>query len=318
MTKTHHEEMNRLGAMIEGDYRPPPRDPFDIGLDRLFGGISGVPLPSDTFALGFGLTLRRTYAKLTAPYILAFAPPPKLSAPSPGPWAAVGEKSLVVLVELELAGEAALGFDRLNTLWFVVALLRLKLALPVKMPVLADRPFQRIPDDTDRANVFPVEIQLQQLLTAPPDKLPTAADFEWLRDNLFAASELMKDPVFHRSFQTLDGAIHTQNAGAGIVIAWAAIETLIRPGNTRITERVCRSLAAYLNPPGSDRDRAFTTIERCYAARGGAVHAGTPPEAEQFHTAFRLARSALLRSIERRERPDIDVLLEAWRTKVVA
>jgi hypothetical protein len=315
MTGTPHEEMDRLEAMIEGDYRPPSRDPFDIESDRLFGGISGVPVPADDFPLGHGLIIRRTYAKLTAPYILAFAPPPKPSAPNPGPWAAVGEKSLVILAELELDGEPTLGFDRLNTLWFVVALLRLKLALPVKMPILSDRPFQRIPDDTDRANIFPVELQLQQLLTAPPANVPSAADFEWLRDNLFAASELMKDPVFHRSFQTLDGAIHTQNAGAGIVIAWAAIETLIRPGNTRITERICRSLAAYLNGPGPDRDRAFATIERCYAARGGAVHAGNPPEAEQFHTAFRLARSALLLTIERRERPDIDELLEAWRMK---
>jgi hypothetical protein len=185
------------------------------------------------------------------------------------------------------------------------------------MPILSDRPLQRIPDDTERANVFPVEVQLQQLKTAPSSQ-PSLTDFEWLRDNLFAASELMKDPVFNRSFQTLDGGVHSQNAGAGIVIAWAAIETLIRPGSTRITERVCRALAAYLNGPGSERDRAFTYIERCYAARGGAAHAGTPPEAEQFHTAFRLARSALLRSIERRERPDIEVLLEAWRTKAVA
>lgn len=69
MTKTLPEEMDRLEAMIEGDYRPPPRDPFDMETDRLFGGISGVPVPSDDFPLGHGLILRRTYAKLTAPYI---------------------------------------------------------------------------------------------------------------------------------------------------------------------------------------------------------------------------------------------------------
>lgn len=314
MANLLHEEMDRLEAIIEGDYQAPVRDPFDIDTDRLFGGISGVLSPAEEFSLGYGLTFRRTYAKLTAPYILAFAPPPKPSAPSPGPWAAVGEKSLTMNVELELAGEAKLGFSRINTLWFVVALMRLKMALPIKMPVLSDRPLQTVPENTERANVFPVEVQLQQLLTAPVTK-PSNADFEWLRDNLFAAAELMKDPVFNRAFQTLDGGVHSQNAGAGIVIAWASLETLLRPGNARITERVCRALAAYLNDPGPERDRAFTYIERCYAARGGAAHAGTPPEAEQFQTAFRLARSALLRSIERRKRPDIEFLLEAWRTK---
>lgn len=317
MTKIAPDELDRLEAIAKGDYCPPRKDPFDIETDRLYGGLSGVTLPDAAFDLGFGLTMRQTYSKLTLPYILAFAPPSKPTAPSPGPWAPVGEKSLVMAIELELDGDGVLGFDRINTLWFVVALLRLKVALPIKMPVLSDRPFQRIAADTERANVFPVEVQLQQLSTAPPTE-PSLSDFEWLRDNLFAASELMKDPVFNRSFQTLDGGVHSQNAGAGIVIAWAAIETLIRPGNTRITERVCRALAAYLNGPGPARDRAFTYIERCYAARGGAAHAGTPPEAEQFQTAFGLARSALLRSIECQERPDIEVLLEAWRTKAVA
>lgn len=315
MIKAIHEEVDRLGAIIEGDYRPPSRDPFDMGRDPLFGGISGISVPPNDFPLGYGLTLRSTYAKLTAPYILAFASPPKPSAPSPGPWAAVGERSLVMLAELELNGKPVLGFDRINTLWFVVALLRLKLALPVMMPVLSDRSLQRIPDDTARANILPVEIQLQQVLRHRPEKPSPAADLEWLRCNLFAASELMKDPVFNRSFQTLDGAVHTQNAGARIVTAWAAIETLIRPGNSRITDRICRSLAAYLNAPGPGRDKAFTSIERCYAARGGAVHAGSPPEAEQFHTAFQLARAALILTIERRELPHIERLLEAWRSK---
>lgn len=316
MAKITSDELDRLEAIANGYYRPPPKDPFNIETDRLYGGLSGVALPDAVFDLGFGLTMRQTYSKLMLPYILAFARPAKPTAPSPGPWASVGEKSLVMTIELELDGEGGLGFDRMNTLWFVVALLRLKVSLPIKMPILSDRPLQRIPDDTERANIFPVEVQLQQLRTAPPSE-PSLADFEWLRDNLFAAAELMKDPVFNRSFQTLDGGVHSQNAGAGIVIAWAAIETLIRPGNTKITERVCRALAAYLHGPGPERDRAFTHIERCYAARGGAAHAGTPPEAEQFHTAFRLARSALLRSIQRRERPDIEVLLEAWRTKAV-
>lgn len=246
MARTTHEEMDRLEAIIKGEYRPPPRDAFDPRTDRLFGGISGVPVPAGDFCLGHGLTLRRTYAKLTAPLILAFAPPPTPSAPSPGPWAAVGEKSLVVLAELEMEGQATLGFDRINTLWFVVALLRLKLALPIAMPVLSDRPFHLVPYDADKANIFAVEVQFQQLLTASPDREPSRENFDWLRENLLAASELMTDSVFRRSFQTLDGAIQSPNAGAGIVSAWASLETLIRPGNTRITERICRSLAAYL------------------------------------------------------------------------
>ena len=308
-------DLARLKSLASGTYTPPPRDEFDIAAHRLFGGISGVPLPVETFDLGFGLTLRRTYAKVTAPFVMSFAPPPTPTAPSPGPWAALAEKSLLILTEIELAGDApSLGFDRLNTLWFVVALLRLKLALPAKMPVLSDRSMQDIPAATERANIVPIELQLQQLLTAPPAN-PALSDFEWVRDNLQAASDLMKLPTFNRAFQTFDSAVHAQTSGAGIVTAWASLETLIRPGSGRITDRLCRALAAYLEPPGPGRDRAFTSISNCYQARGGAAHAGAIPEAEEFHTAFRLARAAIVASIEAQAMPNIDALLLAWTAK---
>lgn len=115
--------------------------------------------------------------------------------------------------------------------------------------------------------------------------------------------------------QTLDEAVAIQNPGAGIVIAWAAIETLIRPGAQRITDRVSRALAAYLHPPGPARDRAFGKVVESYGARGGAMHAGSPPEAEQFHAAFRFARAAVMRAIERRTMPDIEELLGQWQTR---
>jgi hypothetical protein len=207
-----------------------------------------------------------------------------------------------------------LGFDRLNALWFVVALLRLRLALPLQMPVLADRALQEVPANVEAANLLPVELNLSQLLTAPP-RIPTAADLAWVRENIVAASELMKERTFNRALLTLDEAVAIQNPGAGIVIAWAAIETLIRPGAQRITDRVSRALAAYLHPPGPSRDRAFGEIVESYGARGGAAHAGALPEAQQFHAAFRLARSAVMRAVESAELPDVEVLLEKWRTK---
>jgi len=105
------------------------------------------------------------------------------------------------------------------------------------------------------------------------------------------------------------------NLSAGIVIAWAAIETLLRPGSQRITERVSRGLATYLHPPGSDRDRAFGEIVKSYEARGGAVHAGAQPEAKQFQTAFRLAQATLRTAIELGELPDIELLLKRWRAR---
>ncbi len=308
-------EINRLKAIAEGTYVAPPKARFDLQTADLFGGISGFSLPVERFELLPGLTLSRTYAHLIAPFIMAFSPPEKPHSPHPGPWAALREGGLTILVEIKLdAGVAPLSFDRLNTLWFVVALLRLRLALPLQMPVLIDRALREVPANVEVANLLPIEMNLTGLFTASP-RVPTKADLEWVSDHIAAAAELMKEPAFNRAFLTLDQAVAIQSPGAGIVIAWAATETLIRPGAKRITERISRAVAAYLHPPGPHRDRAFSEVVKSYGARGGAVHAGCPPEAQQFQAAFRLARAAVTRAIELRRVPDIEELLEQWQTR---
>lgn len=309
------QELERLRSLAEGTDSPPHRDRFDIHTDRLFGAITGFELPMMHASLGHGLHLRQTYTRLIVPMLLAFDKPARPGAPHPGPWAALGEQGQDLTVELELEPDApSLGFDRPNTHWFVVALLRLKLALPLRMPVLADRPIRDIATAVETGNVVPVELHLERLLPAPT-RTPAVSDIEWVAENLDHAARLMKEPIFNRAFQALDRAIHTQAAEAGVVIAWASIETLIRPGSNRITERVCRALAAFLHEPGPERDRAFNQISASYLARGGAAHAGQALPSEEYQTAFGLARAALLQSVENRELPEIESLLAKWKAK---
>lgn len=306
---------DQLDAIMSGEYPPSAQARFDIDTADLYGGIAGFPLPLQRFEILPGLTLSRTYAHLIAPLLVAFSPPEKKGTPHPSPWASLNERVLTILVEVTLNAKAApLSFNRLNTLWFVVALLRLRLMLPLQMPVLADRPFQRVPDDVMVANLFPVELNLSQRSIAARGKA-TEEDLIWLRENIVTADGLMRNPVFNRAVQTFDAAIALQHSGAGIVIAWASIEILIRPGSRQITERVCRALAAHLYTPGPGRDRAFAKIAACYQARGGAAHAGMIPEEEQFYSAFHLARAALLKTIEEGFLPNVDLLLERWRTR---
>jgi hypothetical protein len=308
------KDFDRLRAVAEGTYVPPAKAPFDLKCDALYGGVSGLTLPMDEFELASGLSLASTYAHVMAPFLMAFAPPPRISAPHPGPWASLYGRGLNILAEVRLAaGAKPLRFDRLNTLWFVVALLRLRLAQPLQIPVLADRALGDVPSDVERSNLLPVELDLSRPVTAPV-RAAKEADLVWLAEHLDAADLLMTDPVFNRAFRTLDHAVAIENAGAGIVIAWAAIESLLRPGSQRITERISRALAAYLHPPRAGRDRAFASIVKSYEARGGAAHAGRIPEAKQFQTAFQLARAAFLKTIEEDRLPDIEVLLERWRT----
>jgi len=195
-----------------------------------------------------------------------------------------------------------------------VALLRLRLSQPLQVVLLADRALNTVPSDVERANLLPMELDLSRPITAPR-RAVTPADLQWIKDHISSADTLMTVPEFNRAFRTLDQAVAISNPGAGIVIAWAAIEALFRPGSQRITDRISRALATHLHPPGSARDRAFAVIVKSYEARGGAAHAGRSPEAKEFQTALQLARAAFIATIEAGQLPDTDALLSRWQGK---
>jgi hypothetical protein len=291
-------DLDRLKTIALGSYAPPPKAKFRLETDALFGGVFGLKLPCAEFWIMPGLSFASTYAHVMQQFIMAFGPPERPTAPHPGPWASLHGRGFDITAEVRLeAGCAPLGFDRLNTLWFVVALLRLRLAQPIQMPVLADRPLNTVSATVELSNLLPVELDGTRMLTESVGQVDED-DLSWLSHHIAAAAGLIAQPIFNRAFQTLDQAVAINNPGAGMVIAWAAIETLLRPGSQRITERLSRGLAAYLHPPGSGRDRAFGEIVKSYEARGGAAHAGAQPEAEQFQTSFRLARLAIVTAIE--------------------
>ena len=145
--------------------------------------------------------------------------------------------------------------------------------------------------------------------------LATDTDLAWVRDNIVGASALMKDPHFNRAFQAFDGSRHISSRAAGIVISWAFIETLLRPGNKQITDRICRALAAYLYPSGSERDRGFTRIRESYGARGGIAHASAGLCADEFDVVTEMARRALMKTVEVGHIPNIGLLLRGWAEK---
>ena len=53
----------------------------------LYGGISGCELDIERFELGEGVILSKTFAHLTAPFLMAFAPPGP-EGYHPAPWSA--------------------------------------------------------------------------------------------------------------------------------------------------------------------------------------------------------------------------------------
>ena len=283
----------------------------------LFGGLAGAALGVEEFEVREGLVLRRTYAHVMSPYILAFGRPERPGAHHPAPWKSTGGTSFDVEIELALAQDVRpTGFDRLNTLWWTLALLRLCTGAALRMPVVCDTSFADVGHSPVEPVLWPIEMLPRQLVTvAHPPTVVAEEHLLWVRDVFGADAALMNDEPFGRAFETFDGVIWAHSAGSAIVTTWAALETLIRPGRHQIAKRLASSLAAFLEPPGPERDRLFQRLTSLYEARGGSAHASRSPDGQHLMSSFDIARRSFMACMDRRERPNADDLHEMWRLK---
>lgn len=211
-------------------------------------------------------------------------------------------------IQIEVALELDVrptGFDRLNTLWWTLALLRLYTGAVLRMPIMSSMSFSTASTSAEAPLFWPVETQSQQLVTDPdPPDVISEEHLVWLRSAFSQGAMMMNNRAFNRAFQTLDSVIWAHSTGSAIVMIWAALETLIAPGQKNITKKMASSLAALLELPGPKRDRMFQLIVKLYKARGSSAHASQSPEVEQLMSSFLIARRTFVTCINRNEVPN--------------
>ena len=282
----------------------------------LFGGLAGARLGVDKFEVCKGLVLRRTYAHVMSPYILAFQKPERPGSHHPGPWKPA-QGGIFMDVEIEVALDQDVrptGFDRLNTLWWTLTLLRLSTGAKLRMPVVSDTSFANVTKSSVEPILWPIETLPRQILTVPdPPEVIDEERLVWVRESFVPGSELMNDEPFGRAFQAFDDVIWAHSAGSAIVVIWAALETLVRPGREQITKRLSSSLATLVEPPGAGRDRLFQRLTTLYEARGSSAHASRSPQAQQLLSSFDIARRSFIACIDNREVPNGATLHQRWR-----
>lgn len=281
----------------------------------LFGGITGAVLAVDEFEICDGVVLRQTYAHVMSPYILALRRPER-GQHHPGPWKAV-QGGMWMDIEIEIGlrqGIRPTGFDRLNTLWWILALLRLASGASLKLPVISDTSFSAIANGSTEPGLWPIETLPRQFLTVldPPQTIENE-HLCWVGEAFRPGAELMNDPVFGRAFCAFDGAIWAHSAGSALVTIWAALEALVRPGEREITKGLASSLVAFLEPPGPRRDRMFGRVKSLYQARGGSAHASRSPEGQQLLASFEIGRQVFVSCINKAALPKFAELQEMWR-----
>lgn len=241
----------------------------------MFAGIAGVESDIDQFDLGNGITFKRTYAHFMAPFLMAPAPAQE-GHPHPAPWSAVkGGLGFDIHVELHVPSEfdPPEFFDRLNTVWWLAALIRLRGASAAHVPVAADRSFSDIPQNWKKATILPVEALPRRLFAKPPLTRLSLIDFEWLKAVWLAGGKLMRDSSkFNDTFQAFDAAGALPNSSVALLAVWGALEHLFSPAKQELRFRVSAYIAAFLEPPGRARLELHQRLLKLYDARSGVAH----------------------------------------------
>ncbi len=283
----------------------------DPSVVKLFAGVAGLKL-EETMDIGAGLRLEPTFAHVMSPFVMAFEEAEQ-GRPHAGPWkSAAGGEAVDIHVQATLDETVTVGgFDRLNSIWFLASLLRLKVSVAIRVPVLSDTAFSAVPSGKEPV-LWPIEFRRSKSSVALGCTDFNPEEVTWITRNIENGAELMRGEGFSLAMRTLDEAWFMPNAGSKMLLLWSAIETLFRPGRQDTTKVLSKMIATYLTDDPKARDREYQNIKELYGARGEMIHAARlPTEAAVQHTAH-IARSVFVRTIENRSVPEGERLLMAW------
>lgn len=272
----------------------------------LWAGLSDLALVPQRFELGEGVIISQTYAHFMAPFLMAFSPavPGK---PHPAPWkSAKGGFSIDITAELFLPATCRLEhLDRLNTVWWIVALLRLKATPAVFAPVISSERFSSIPVIQEDPELWPMEIHTHRLMAerAPGGRIDIA-ELEWLKVHWQDASVLLGREDFSIAFQAVDLSIWGSSPSLGLVAVWGALERLFSTSNQELSFRVSANIASYLEGPGRERYKCFKQVKTLYDHRSKAAHGDSKADITPYQETFAIARRVLLKMVETRHVPD--------------
>jgi len=279
-----------------------------VSLDEcdLFGGLAGPPLPVDYYDMGRGITLSRTYAHLMAPFMMAFAPA-EPGKPHPAPWrAANGGFGFDIIAQIHVPKTFAptQWFDRLNSVWWFVALLRFRASPFIVVPVVANAAFAEGPEDED-VHFWPIEVE-QRLLMVDPDapRQIRESDLDWIKEHWWNAGRLMHtSSEFNLLFQACAQCIFTRNPALALLSLWGALEGMFSPSRAELRFRISTNVATFLEPPGQTRLELQKCVAKLYDVRSVAAHGGTDLPGDALRDSYNLTKRVITKVIDGNQVP---------------
>jgi hypothetical protein len=200
----------------------------------VYAGLAGAPLEVERFDIGSGVVAERTFAHLTAPFMLAFAPAPPAQH-HPGPWrAAQGGLAFDMIVQLSnpasLEKDSPLGQQ--GALSWIVALLRLRTGPKVIVPAVSNFPFAEGSFREKDVRYWPYEIE-QPLLPLSGDEQANISelDLAWIRKHWLSSAQLAaKRAEFQMLVEALDQCMFAKRSSLAVLWLWSALEAMFSTG----------------------------------------------------------------------------------------
>lgn len=284
--------------------------------NTLFGGeihmgLSGLELAEDKFNLGEGILLRKTYAHLFAPFMMAFKPAPP-GQHHPGPWkAASGGFTFNINAELVIPSNNNKGFeDNIGIARTLLFLLRLGVNPATTSPVFSNYPFSELAETPDHnANLLPFEVQQRHFPLGIVGSVATEASIDWVKERWQVTHRLIGSSAeFSLAVDAIDSGQFVQNTALALVSLWGALEALFSPSTSELKFRVSSMIAAFLEPPGKNRAKRQKEIAKLYDKRSVAAHGKPTHEPEHLLQSFNLLREVLMKIIDLGHVPTKDEL----------
>lgn len=269
---------------------------------HIYGGISNVYLVDNEYDLSHGVKLRRTYAHLMSPCIIAYKPP-EPGKHHPGPWrSAKGGFSYDINVELgvplhtELPGK----LNPKDTIWWIAALLRLAHHPHLIVPTISDQSFLGGENADTEPVIEPFETTNRIFsLAEPNDNSLDEPHLSWVKEVWVSGAILVqKNPKLTSIIHAFDSATINGRTSSAMMSIWGGIEQLFCPSPGELRYRVSANLATFLEEPGKKRVELFKKIMKLYDARSTAAHTTNDISTRDLLESFVIMRNALVKILD--------------------
>lgn len=268
----------------------------------VYGGLSKVEMSDTEFDLGENIFIRKTYAHLFAPFMMAFNPPGKYKHHE-GPWkAAKGGVSFDILVEIEMPEieEFKSSFNQEEMIWIIASLIRLTSYPYLIVSATSNMSFNKILETENEPTIYPYETK-NRIFSAPKNVKPLLNDeaLSWIKENWKKTAKLMNDnPKFYSAFKAFDDATIQGKISSSLLAIWGAIEQLFSPNTGELKYRVSANLASFLTIHGDERLRLFKELSKLYNDRSIAAHTSKELDHSPLISSYVHLRNALMKIIE--------------------